>query len=94
MTKLGRRHNDVGAGLYILLKPQSTLYVHPLVQFLNTPLGAEMDMALLENVRWEVTGGRERVRQDDDRVERVGWMVKSSRRYVGWRGNCRLGAGL
>src|SRR6218665_125927 len=26
--------------------------------------------------------GRERVRQDEDRVERVGWMVKSSRRYV------------
>ena len=24
-----------------------------------------------------MTGGRERVRQDDDRVERVGWMVKS-----------------
>jgi len=23
-----------------------------------------------------VTGGRERVMQDDDRVERVGWMVK------------------
>ena len=33
-------------------------------------------MALLENMRWEVTGGRERLRQDDDRVERVGWMVK------------------
>jgi len=28
--------------------------------------------------------GRERMRQDDDRVERVGWMVKTSRRYVGW----------
>ena len=35
-----------------------------------------------------MTGGRERVRQDDDRVERVGWMVKSSRRYVGWE-DCR-----
>jgi len=46
--------------------------------------GAVMDMALLENMRWEVTGGRERVRQGYDRVERVGWMVKSSRRYVGW----------
>jgi len=46
--------------------------------------GGVMDMARLENMRWEVTGGRERVRQDDDRVERVGWMVKSSRKYVGW----------
>ena len=27
------------------------------------------------------------MRQDDDRVERVGWMVKSSRRHVGWE-NC------
>ena len=36
-----------------------------------------------------MTGGRERVRQDDDdRVERVGWMVKSSRRCVGWE-DCR-----
>ena len=35
-----------------------------------------------------MTGGRERVRQDGDRVERVGWMVKSSRRYVGWE-DCR-----
>jgi len=34
--------------------------------------GAVMDMARLENMRCEVTGGRERVRQDDDRVERVG----------------------
>ena len=34
-------------------------------------------MARLENMRWKVTGGRERVMQDDDdRVERVGWMVK------------------
>ena len=32
--------------------------------------------------------GRERVRQDDNRVERVGWMVKSWRRYVGWE-DCR-----
>ena len=29
-----------------------------------------------------MTVGREKVRQDDDRVERVGWMVKSSKRYV------------
>jgi len=36
-----------------------------------------------------VTGGRERVRQDVDRVERVGWMVKSSRRYVGWEATVR-----
>ena len=58
--------------------------------------GAVIDMARLENIRREVTGGREKVRQDDDRVERVGWMVKSSRRYVGWKtaGNCRLGTGL
>ena len=35
-----------------------------------------------------MTGGRERVRKDDDQVERVGWMVKSSRRYVGWK-DCR-----
>src|SRR6218665_1551818 len=52
--------------------------------------GAVMDRARLENTRLEVTGGRERVRQDDDRVERVGWMVKSSRRYVGWE-DCREG---
>ena len=32
--------------------------------------------------------GRERVRQDDDRIERVGWIVKSSGRYVG-REDCR-----
>ena len=40
--------------------------------------------------------GRERVRQDDNRVEQVGWMVKSSRRYVVGKtgGNCRLGTGL
>ena len=31
-----------------------------------------------------MTGGRESVRQADDRVERVGWMVNSSRRYLGW----------
>jgi len=34
--------------------------------------GAVVDMTLLENVRWEVTGGRERVRQAEDWVERVG----------------------
>ena len=33
-------------------------------------------------------GSRIRMREDDDRVERVGWMVKSSRRYVGWE-DCR-----
>ena len=38
--------------------------------------GAVTDTALLENMRWEVTGGREWARQDDDRVERVGWMVE------------------
>ena len=27
--------------------------------------------------------GLERVRTEDDRGERVGWMVKSSRRYLG-----------
>ena len=31
-----------------------------------------------------MTGGRERVRTEDDRAERVGWMVKRSRRYLGW----------
>ena len=43
-----------------------------------------------------MTGGRERVREDDDRVERVGWMVKSSRRYVAGKTaeNCRLGTRL
>ena len=46
--------------------------------------GAVMDMAQLENMRWELTRGRERVRQEEDHVERVGWMVKSLRRYVGW----------
>jgi len=35
-----------------------------------------------------VTEGRERVRQNNDRVERIGRMVKSSRRYVGWE-DCR-----
>jgi len=38
-----------------------------------------IDMARLENMIWEVTGGLERVRQDDDRVD---WMVKISRGYV------------
>jgi len=41
---------------------------------------AVMDMARFENMKWEVTGGWERVRQEDDRVEQVGWLVKSSRR--------------
>jgi len=52
--------------------------------------GAVIDMARLKNMRCEVTGGRERVRQDDDRGERVGWMVKSWRRYMymGWE-DCR-----
>ena len=31
--------------------------------------------------------GRERVRQDDGRVERVGWKM-SSQRFVGWE-DCR-----
>ena len=43
-----------------------------------------------------MTGGRERVRQDEDRVERVGWTVKT--RGGTWAGktagNCRLGTGL
>ena len=34
--------------------------------------GAVMTMVLFENVKWKVTGGRERVRQEDDRVELVG----------------------
>jgi len=42
--------------------------------------GAVMDMAWLENMKWEVTWGQERLRQDNDRVEWVGWMVKSSQR--------------
>ena len=45
--------------------------------------GAVWDMARLENFRRLVTGGRERVKYEDDRVERVGWMMKSSRRYLG-----------
>ena len=28
--------------------------------------------------------GRERVRYEDERVDRDGWMVKSSRRYFAW----------
>ena len=32
-----------------------------------------------------MTGGRERVGQKDDRVKRIGWIVKRSRRYAGWR---------
>ena len=31
-----------------------------------------------------ITGDWEGVTQDDDRVERVGWMVKISRMYMGW----------
>jgi len=31
------------------------------------------------NLRCVVTGGLERVRMENDRVERVGWMVNSSR---------------
>ena len=37
---------------------------------------AIMNMSRLENLRGEVTGDRERVRQEEDQVERVGWMVK------------------
>ena len=51
--------------------------------------GAVMDISRLENIR-EVTGVREGVRQDDDRVERVGWMGKSCRRYVRIRGLVKL----
>ena len=40
--------------------------------------GAVMDMARLENMKWEVIGGRQRVRQEEDRVERLCLMVKSS----------------
>src|SRR6218665_1126100 len=40
--------------------------------------GAAMDMALLKNVRWEVTESRDRVRQDEDRVERVWWIFCGS----------------
>ena len=37
--------------------------------------GAVMDMALLENVRWEVREGRERVRQEDNWVMgRASWL--------------------
>ena len=43
-------------------------------EWMNEKRGAVMNMALLENMRWEVTGGRERVRQNDDRVERIGWI--------------------
>ena len=46
--------------------------------------GAVYDMARFENLRRVVTVGRERVRHDDERVERVVWMMKSSRRYFGW----------
>ena len=59
--------------------------------------GAVMDMVRLENMHeMRSDRGSRKGRQDNDRVERVGWMVKSSRRYVGWEdwGNCRLGTGL
>jgi len=43
--------------------------------------GAGMDMARFENMRWEVTRGRERVREEDHRVERLaGW----------WRGSLHI----
>jgi len=45
--------------------------------------GAVVDIARLENMRREVTGGRERLRQKDNRVERIGWMVKSPHRNTG-----------
>ena len=41
---------------------------------------AVMDMARLEDLRCEVTRSRERVRQRNDRLERVGWMVRCSQR--------------
>ena len=44
--------------------------------------GAGLDMALSEKVRCEATGCRERVRQEDYRLERVGLMEKNSRRYT------------
>ena len=50
--------------------------------------GAAIDMARLGKMRMRSDRGRERVRHDDDRVERVGWMTKSARRYVGWE-DCR-----
>lgn len=41
-----------------------------------------------------VTGGRERLKQEEDQAERACWMVKSSQRYLGWElttvGSCRL----
>ena len=42
--------------------------------------GAVLEIARLENLRCVVTGGLERVSMENDRVERVGWMVNSSRR--------------
>jgi len=39
---------------------------------------AVMDMARLENLKRVVTGGRERARQEEHRVERDSWMVRSS----------------
>jgi len=46
--------------------------------------GAVTGTVRLTNIRWELTGAQERVRHEDDRVMRVGWMVKSSRRKVCW----------
>ena len=41
-----------------------------------------------------MTGGRERVRQDDDRLERVGWIMDGEEFAGKTGGNCRLGTGL
>jgi len=66
----------------------------PMQDNANTPVWCKNRIILyrygsgLENMRWELTGDQERVRQEDDRVERVGWMVKSSQNYVGWE-DCR-----
>jgi len=53
--------------------------------------------ARMENMKQEVTGGREKVRQEDGRVERVGWIIgeEFAKQLAGkTAGSCRLGTGL
>jgi len=55
---------------------------------------AVMDMTRLDNFRRVMTGvEKDQDRIKTDRVERVGWMVKSSPKSVGWAGSRRIPQG-
>jgi len=58
--------------------------------------GAVMDMARLRNMIQEETGGRERLRPEDDLTERVCWMVKTRESQWTWSTaeSCRVVTGL